>query len=110
MTASSDGSATFVKASTQNEYVPVSVGEPMQSHHAATKNYVDGKTGAIQASAILKSGGTMVGKLKLTGTPTEDSEAVTKSYVDAILPTFTEADNGKVLGIVNGALAWVDKA
>lgn len=110
LTASSDGSAAFVKASTQNEYVPVSVGEPMQSYHAATKNYVDGKTGAIQASAILKSGGTMVGKLKLTGTPTEDSEAVTKAYADAILPAFTDADNGKVLGIVNGALAWVDKA
>lgn len=52
----------------------------------------------------------MVGKLKLTGTPTEDSEAVTKAYADAILPAFTDADNGKVLGIVNGALAWVDKA
>lgn len=109
LTASSDGSAAFVKASTQNEYVPVSVGEPMQIHHAATKSYVDGKTGAIQASAILKSGGTMVGKLKLTGTPAEDNEAVTKAYVDAILPAFTEADNGKVLGVVNGALAWVTK-
>ena len=49
----------------------------------------------------------LVGKLKLTGTPTEDNEAVTKGYLDAILPAFTEADNGKVLGIVNGALAWV---
>lgn len=109
LTASSDGSAAFVKASTQNEYVSVSVGEPTQTYHAATKSYVDGKTGAIQASAILKSGGTMVGKLKLTGTPTEDNEAVTKGYVDAILPAFTEADNGKVLGVVNGALAWVTK-
>lgn len=81
----------------------------MQTYHAATKSYVDGKTGAIQASAILKSGGTMVGKLKLTGTPTESNEAVTKGYVDAILPAFTEADNGKVLGVVNGALAWVTK-
>lgn len=68
LTASSDGSAAFVKASTQNEYVPVSVGEPTQTYHAATKN-----------------------------------------YVDAILPAFTEADNGKVLGVVNGALAWVTK-
>lgn len=109
LTASSDGSAAFVKASTQNEYVPVSVGEPTQTYHAATKDYVDGKTRAIQASAILKSGGTMTGKLKLTGTPSENNEAVPKSYVDAILPTFTEADNGKVLGIVNGALAWVAK-
>ena len=29
---------------------------------------------------------------------------------DAILPPFTAADNDKVLGIVNGALAWVTKA
>ena len=29
---------------------------------------------------------------------------------DDILPPFTTADNGKVLGIVNGALAWVTKA
>lgn len=58
---------------------------------------------------LLKAGGSMVGKLKLTGTPAEDNEAVTKAYVDAILPAFTEADNGKVLGVVNGALAWVTK-
>lgn len=51
----------------------------------------------------------MVGKLKLTGAPTEDNEAATKGYVDAILPAFTEADNDKVLGVVNGALAWVTK-
>ena len=109
LTGVNDGSAAFVKADTQAEYVPVSVGEPTAESHATPKSYVDGKTGAIQASAILKSGGTMVGKLKLTGTPTESNEAVTKAYVDAILPTFTEADNGKVLGVVNGALAWVSK-
>lgn len=33
-----------------------------------------------------------------------------KDKIDTLLPTFTESDNGKVLGIVNGALAWVDKA
>lgn len=109
LTAASDGTAAFVRADTQATYVPVSVGAPTSANHATTKDYVDGKTGAIQASAILKSGGTMVGKLKLTGTPAEDNEAVTKAYVDAILPAFTEADNGKVLGVVNGALAWVTK-
>lgn len=41
---------------------------------------------------------------------TEDNDAVDKAYVDAILPAFTAADNDKVLGIVNGALAWVAKA
>lgn len=110
LTGSNDGTAAFVKADTQATYVPVSVGAPTSTNHATTKEYVDGKTGAIQASAILKSGGTMVGKLKLTAEPTEDNDAVDKGYVDAILPAFTAADNGKVLGIVNGALVWVDKA
>lgn len=109
LTGVTDGSAAFVKADTQAEYVAVSVGEPTSGSHATPKSYVDGKTGAIQASAILKSGGTMVGKLKLTGTPVDSDEAVTKAYVDAILPAFTEADNGNVLGVVNGALAWVTK-
>lgn len=110
LTGSNDGTAAFVKADTQATYVPVSVGAPTSTNHATTKEYVDGKTGAIQASAILKSGGTMVGKLKLTAEPTEDNDAVDKAYVDAILPAFTAADNDKVLGIVNGALAWVAKA
>lgn len=52
----------------------------------------------------------MVGKLKLTAEPTEDNDAVDKGYVDAIIPPFTAEDNYKVLGIVNGALAWVAKA
>lgn len=110
LTGSNDGTAAFVKADTQATYVPVSVGAPTSVNHATTKEYVDGKTGAIQASAILKSGGTMVGKLKLTAEPTEDNDAVDKAYVDAILPAFTADDNDKVLGIVNGALAWVAKA
>ena len=110
LTGVNDGTAAFVKADTQSEYASVSVGDPTAESHATSKSYVDGKTQAIQASAILKSGGTMTGKLKLTGTPTEANEAVTKAYVDAILPAFTDTDNGKVLGIVNGALAWVDKA
>ena len=37
-------------------------------------------------------------------------DATIKKYVVAILPAFTASDNGKVLGIVNGDLAWVDKA
>lgn len=110
LTGANDGSAAFVKADTQADYVPVSVGEPTAESHATPKSYVDGKTQAIQASAILKSGGKMVGKLKLTLEPNENDDAVTKKYVDAILPPFTASDNGKVLGIVNGVLAWVDKA
>lgn len=74
-------------ADTQATYVPISVGAPTSTNHATT-----------------------VGKLKLTAEPTEDNDAVDKAYVDAILPAFTAADNDKVLGIVNGALAWVTKA
>lgn len=110
LTGVNDGTAAFVKADTQAEYVSVSVGTPTAESHATPKFYVDGKTQAIQASAILKSGGKMIGKLKLGVEPSEDDDAVTKKYADAILPAFTEADNGKVLGIVNGVLAWVDKA
>lgn len=110
LTGATDGSAAFVKADTQAEYVPISVGAPTALSHAVTKEYSDGKTNALQASALLKSGGTMVGKLILRGEPTDAKEAATKEYVDMLLPDFTEADNGKVLGIVNGALAWVDKA
>lgn len=110
LTGVNDGSAAFVKADTQAEYVPVSVGNPTAESHATSKSYVDGKTQALQASAILKSGGKMVGKLKLGVEPNESDDAVTKKYADAILPAFTASDNGKILGIVNGALAWVDKA
>lgn len=110
LTATSDGSAAFVKASTQNEYVPLFVGAPTATSHAVTKEYSDGKTNALQASAILKSGGKMTGKLKLTGNPVDNDDAANKGYVDAILPAYTATENGKVLGVVNGALAWVDKA
>ena len=110
LTATTAGEAAFVKASTQAEYVPLSVGAPTAANHAVTKEYSDGKTQAIQASALLKSGGKMVGKLILRGGPTDANEAATKDYVDMLLPDFTDADNGKVLGIVDGALAWVSKA
>ena len=109
LTGATDGSAAFVKADTQNTYIPVSVGTPTAENHAVTKEYSDGKTNALQASAILKSGGKMTGKLKITATPTEADDVVDKEYVDAIVPAYTTADNGKVLGVVNGALAWVDK-
>lgn len=36
--------------------------------------------------------------------------AVDKEHVDAIIPAYTTADNGKVLGVVEGKLAWVAKA
>lgn len=110
LTATTAGEAAFVKADTQSTYVPVHIAAPTATTHATTKEYVDGKVGAVQASALLKSGGKMVGKLILRGEPTDANEAATKDYVDMLLPDFTEADNGKILGVVNGALAWVDKA
>lgn len=109
LTGATDGSAAFVKADTQSEYVPLSVGAPTANSHAVTKEYSDGKTNALQASAILKSGGKMTGKLKITVAPTEADDVVDKEYVDAIIPAYTTADDGKVLGVVNGALAWVTK-
>lgn len=110
LTGATDGSAAFVKADTQNTYIPVSVGSPTAGNHAVTKEYSDGKTNALQASAILKSGGKMTGKLKITAAPTEADDVVDKEYVDAIIPAYTTADDGKVLGVVEGKLAWVAKA
>ena len=104
LTGATDGSAAFVKADTQNTYIPVA------ESHAVTKEYSDGKTNALQASAILKSGGKMTGKLKITATPTEADNVVDKEYVDAIIHAYTAADNGKVRGVVEGKLAWVTKA
>jgi hypothetical protein len=46
--------------------------------------------------------------------PTASQDAATKVYVDskcaAMLPPITDAANGKVLGVVDGQLAWVAKA
>lgn len=52
----------------------------------------------------------MTGKLKITATPTEADDVVDKEYVDAIIPAYTAADNGKVRGVVEGKLAWATKA
>ena len=87
-----------------------SVISDQQRYVRLTKEYSDGNTNALQASAILKSGGKMTGKLKITATPTEADDVVDKKYVNAIIPAYTAADNGKVLGVVDGKLAWVTKA
>lgn len=46
--------------------------------------------------------------------PASDYDATPKVYVDSkvysLLPAITASAEGKVLGVVNGALAWVDKA
>lgn len=111
LTGATDGTAAFVKADTQSEYVAISVGAPTASNHAVTKEYSDGKTNALQASALLKSGGTMVGKLKLTAEPTDDNDAVDIGYLKTnnyvALPAWTAEDAGKVLTVgADGTLTW----
>ena len=49
MTATNDGKVAFVKANTQADYVPISVGTPTSANDAATKKYVD--------DAIAQAGG-----------------------------------------------------
>lgn len=66
---------------------------------------------AIHASALLKSGGTMVGKLKLTAEPTDDNDAVDIGYLKTnnyvALPAWTAEDAGKVLTVVaDGTSTW----
>lgn len=57
-------------------------------------------------NAMSKSGGKMTGALILSGDPTEDNQAATKRYVDSKgLPDVTEADNGKILTVMDGV--WV---
>lgn len=111
LTGATDGTAAFVKADTQSEYVAISVGAPTAANHAVTKEYSDGKTNALQASALLKSGGTMVGKLKLTAEPTDDNDAVDIGYLKTnnyvALPAWTAEDAGKVLTVgADGTLTW----
>ena len=53
-------------------------------------------------------------KLSDLANPFKPQDAATKVYVDsklnALLPVITTASEGKVLGVVDGKLAWVDKA
>ena len=78
----------------------------------------DGNVALTPASigAVAKDGSTtMAGSLKMGGnkvtglaTPTANTDAVTKAYVDAIkgVPSSTTADNGKFLRVVGGVAAW----
>lgn len=83
-------------------------GEPTSNLHAATKQYVDtgldekvdtqdltSHTGnknnphgvtAAQVGALSLTGGTMTGALTLSGNPTSNLHAVTKQYVDGLVP------------------------
>ena len=67
------------------EFVPLSIGEPTENNHAATKKYVDDKAG----NYLPLAGGTMTGSIDAgenTVTnlkePEEGTDATTKNYVD----------------------------
>ena len=67
------------------EFVPLSIGEPTKDSHAATKKYVDNKTG----NYLPLAGGTMTGSINagentITNLkePEEGTDATTKNYVD----------------------------
>lgn len=55
-----------------------------------------------------RAGDTMTGALTLAGDPTEALHAATKQYVDIRVPAWTEADEGKVLKIINGVPTWAN--
>lgn len=67
LTGVTDGSAAFVKADTQAEYVPLSVGTPTANNHAVTKEYSDGKTNVFLLSDIGDQYGVNVEKEGYTG-------------------------------------------
>ena len=73
-----------------------------------------GGGGGNRGGGDFKANGTVVdmNNHKITGLldPTDNQDAATKKYVDAIIPAYTTADNGKVLGVVDGKLAWVSKS
>lgn len=68
-------------------------------------------TGEMAIECTLSMNNHAISDLK---NPTASQDAATKVYVDskvtAVLPAITDSANGKVLGVVDGALAWVDKA
>lgn len=104
--------AAFVQSDKQAEYVPVFVDTPTKANHATTKNYVDTKL-ATKLDADTSTGNFITAYVKMTNgtqnrigvltsaeansiarrtstgtlrvaTPTDNNDAVNKSYVDGI--------------------------
>lgn len=74
------------------------------------KSISDAETGlAIESEVSLNNH-----KITDLAAPSASDDATNKGYVDskvnALLPPILPSSNGKVLGVVDGALAWVDKA
>lgn len=73
----------------------------------ATENEITLKTNAFKP--IVPSTLDLATKVGVTTNTITLTDAEKQSASAWILPAFTEEDEGKVLGIANGALAWVDK-
>lgn len=68
---------------------------------------------ADSVKALPLSGGTMEGGINMNGQalsglnePAAADQAANKGYVDKAAPAATDADNGKILTVVNGSAAW----
>lgn len=114
---STDDKAT-IDAKNADEFYEIDTGKTYR-YDAVSKTWIDQPSSRSNGGGDFKANGTvpMSGNLnmnnhKITGLldPTDAQGAATKQYVDAIIPAYTTADNGKVLGVVDGKLAWVAKA
>lgn len=75
----------------------------------AGRGYDSNTTYSILTQSALNTGTSTTG-FRITAKLLRDNfytETEVDNLLAAILPSFTASDNGKILGIVNGALAWV---
>ena len=73
--------------------------------HAGKATDVAGATATITYGRLQKLDGKY---LDLSGLYTKaEVDAIVKKAIQSVLPAYTSADNGKVLGVQNGKLAWV---
>ena len=120
----SNDDKTTIDAKNADEFYEIDTGKTYR-YDAVSKTWIEQPTSRSSGGSGSNSGGDfkangtvpMSGNLnmnnhKITGLvdPTDAQGAATKKYVDAIIPAYTTADNGKVLGVVDGKLAWVSKA
>lgn len=82
-----DANNTFLSRSGGTMVGPLIVPEPTGGSNPVTKTYAE-------ANYLQKSGGTMVGNLVIPVTPTLDTHAASKLYVDKFRPGRNLIDNG----------------
>lgn len=94
---------TAVSAAGAAQQTAENAGTAAQNAQTAAEN--------ARNDALLKSGGDMTGAMTVQS-PTDDMNPATKKYVDDQIetinevPATTEADNGKILTVVNGVAVW----